>query len=251
MGFDVRAFIGTSAGLRAVLGMGLLSALVTQPAVAEVTARIMRVAGTSVRYKIVLPDGYDAAKSYPAVLVMGGGPQTMDTIDRTLERNFRAEAERRGYIVVAPAAPDGQLFFQGGERIFPEFLDTILANHQVTGRKFHVAGPSNGGIAAMHVAAKHPSYFLSATAFPGYLWRPTDDKLRAMAALCVFLYVGEHDEYRWHDEMQREAQFLSAAGTVARYTLERGEGHRLESLTGTNAARLFDGFEEASGGCKH
>jgi predicted esterase len=151
---------------------------------------------------------------------------------------------------VAPAAPDGQLFFQGGERIFPAFLDTILANYKIAGGKFHVAGPSNGGIAAMHVAARHPGYFLSATAFPGYLWQPTDAKLRALTPLCVFLYVGEHDEYRWHDEMQREAEALSAAGSVARYNLEQGQGHRLETLADANAARLFDGFDDASRGCK-
>jgi poly(3-hydroxybutyrate) depolymerase len=234
--------------MRVVVALGLLSSL-PQQANAEIAQRVMRVAGTSVRYKIVLPDGYDAAKAYPAVLVMGGGPQTLDTVDRTLERNFRVEAERRGYIVVAPAAPDGELFFEGGDRIFPEFLETILANYKIVGGKFHVAGPSNGGIAAMHVAAQHPSYFLSATAFPGYLWRPTDAKLRAMTQLCVFLYVGEHDEYRWHDEMRREAELLRAAGAVARYTLEQGQGHRLETLAGANAARLFDGFEEASRGC--
>jgi len=233
---------------RAAIALACLSTL-PQLAAADVTERVMRVAGTSVHYKLVLPDGYDAAQEYPAVLVMGGGPQTMDTVDRTLERNFRAEAERRGYIVVAPAAPDGQLFFQGGERIFPEFLDTILANHKIAGGKFHVAGPSNGGIAAMHVAAQHPRYFLSATAFPGYLWRPTEDKLRAIAKLCVYLYVGETDEYQWHDEMRREVEFLTAEGTVARYTLEQGQGHRLESLAGANAARLFEGFEEARRGC--
>src|SRR5215207_6030990 len=246
MSIDVSASAKGTA-MRAVLALGL-SALV-QPADAAVAQRVMRVAGTSVQYKIVLPDDYDAAKEYPAVLAMGGGPQTMDTIDRTLERNFRAEAERRGYIVVAPAAPGGQLFFQEGERIFPAFLDTILANYKIAGGKFHVAGPSNGGIAAMHVAAQHPGYFLSATAFPGYLWRPTDAKLRAMTELCVFLYVGEHDEYRWHDEMRREAEFLSAAGAVARYTLEQGQGHRLETLADASSARLFDGFEEARRGC--
>lgn len=233
----------------AVVVLGLASAWLAGPASAEVTERIMRVAGTTVRYKLVLPDGYDAAKTYPAVLVMGGGPQTMDTIDRTLDRNFRAEAERRGYLVVAPATPDGNLFFQGGERIFPEFLETFLASHAVADRKFHVAGPSNGGIAALHVAAQHPQYFLSATAFPGYLWRPTDDKLRALTKLCVFLYVGEHDEYRWHDEMRREAEFLRAEGTVARYTVEQGQGHRLETLADGKAGRLFDGFEEAARGC--
>jgi poly(3-hydroxybutyrate) depolymerase len=216
---------------------------------AAVSERIMRVSGTSVHYKLVLPDRYDVANAYPAVLVMGGGPQTMDTVERTIERNFRVEAERRGFIVVAPAAPDGELFFQGGEKIFPAFLDMILASYKIAGGKFHVAGPSNGGIAAMHVAALHPSYFVSVTAFPGYLWRPTDAKLRELAGVCVFLYVGEHDEYQWHDEMEREAAALRAAGTVARYSLERGQGHRLETLVGEGASRLFDGFEEAGRGC--
>jgi predicted esterase len=232
-----------------IVAFGFFFLLLPQLVRAEMAERVMRVAGASVHYKLVLPDGYDAAHEYPAVLVMGGGPQTMETVDRALERNFRAEAERRGYIVVAPAAPDGQLFFQGGERIFPEFLETIRVNHKILGGKFHVAGPSNGGIAALHVAAKHPSYFYSATAFPGYLWRPTDDKLRAMSKLCVFLYVGEHDEYRWHDEMRREADFLTAEGALAHFTIEQGQGHRLESLAGANAARLFDGFEEARRGC--
>lgn len=236
--------------MRGLAAFGLLALLAAENAAADVTERLMRVAGTSIRYKIVLPENYDAAKEYPAVLVMGGGPQTMDTVDRTLERNFRAEAERRGYIVVAPAAPDGELFFQGGERIFPAFLDTIRNSYKIAGGKFHVAGPSNGGIAAMHVAAQHPEQFLSATAFPGYLWRPTEDKLRKMTNLCVFLYVGEHDEYRWHDEMEREAKFLSAQGAVARYVLEKEQGHRLESLAGPAAARLFEGFEEASSGCR-
>jgi len=248
MGIDVRASVKRAATYAAAAACSVLS-IGVQTAGAEVMQRVMRVGNASVQYKIVLPDGYDAAKAYPAVLVMGGGPQTMDTVDRTLERNFRAEAERRGYIVVAPAAPNGDLFFQGGERIFPEFLETILGNHQIAGRKFHVAGPSNGGIAAMHVAAAHPSYFVSATAFPGYLWQPTDAKLKALRPLCVFLYVGEHDEYRWHDEMRREAQALTAAGSVARYTLEQGQGHRLETLAGANAARLFDDFDEARRGC--
>ena len=184
------------------------AALATQTATAEVTERIMRVAGTTVNYKLVLPHGYDAAKTHPAILVFGGGPQTMNTIEGTLARNFQAEAEQRGYIVVGPAAPDGDLFFYEGDRIFPAFLDNLLAAHNIEGGKFHVAGPSNGGIAAMHVAAKLPRYFLSATAFPGYLWQPTEAKLRNLEGICSFLYIGEHDEYRWHGEMEREAQVL-------------------------------------------
>lgn len=223
--------------------------LSTASASAEVVEKSKAVAGATVHYKVVLPPGYDAAKQYPAVLVMGGGPQTMNTVDGALNRNFRAEAEKRGYIVVAPAAPNGDLFFEEGARIYPAFLKAILSDYKIRDGKFHVAGPSNGGIASFHVAAANPDYFLSVTAFPGYMWQPTTAKLQAISKMCVFMYVGETDDYMWHDEMKREAEFLRARGTVARYVVEKGQPHRLETLAGAGAARLFDGFEETKKGC--
>ena len=227
----------------------VISFLATLPLKAEIREMSKKVGGTSVRYKVVLPNGYDAAKAYPAILALGGGPQTMNIVDSILSRNFRAEAEKRGYIVVAPAAPDDELFFEDGARIFPEFLKMILADYKIQDNKFHIAGPSNGGIAAFHVAAANPQYFLSVTAFPGYMWKPSAAKLQAIAKMCVFMYVGELDEYRWHGEMQKEAEFLRAKGTVANYTVEKGQPHRLETLAGANAGRLFDGFEETKKGC--
>src|SRR5881397_2037993 len=119
----------------------------TQPLQAELLEKTKKVGGATVHYKVVLPNGYDPARAYPAILVFGGGPQTMNTVDNTLNRNFRAEAEKRGYIVVAPAAPNGELFFQDGARIFPEFLNMILRDYKIQNNKFHIAGPSNGGIA--------------------------------------------------------------------------------------------------------
>jgi poly(3-hydroxybutyrate) depolymerase len=227
----------------------VISFLATLPLKAEIREMSKKVGGTSVRYKVVLPNGYDAAKAYPAILALGGGPQTMNIVDSILSRNFRAEAEKRGYIVVAPAAPDDELFFEDGARIFPEFLKMILADYKIQDNKFHIAGPSNGGIAAFHVAAANPQYFLSVTAFPGYMWKPNAAKLQAISKMCVFMYVGELDEYRWHGEMQKEAEFLRAKGTVANYTVEKGQPHRLETLAGANAGRLFDGFEETKKGC--
>src|SRR5262245_55732164 len=231
------------------LALAALVTVLSQPLRAEVLETTKTVGGTTVLYKVVLPDGYDPAKTYPAILAFGGGPQTMNTVDSIINRNFRAEAEKRGYLVFAPAAPDGNLFFEDGARIFPEFLKMILGNYKIHNNKFHVAGPSNGGIAALHVAAAHPQYFLSATAFPGYMWRPSAAKLQAIAKMCVFMYVGELDHYMWHNEMEKEVEFLRSKGTVARYSVEKGQPHRLETLAGANAARLFDGFEETEKGC--
>ncbi len=229
--------------------MAAIVMFLIQPLQAEVLEKTQKVGGTTVHYKTVLPNGYDPAKAYPAILALGGGPQTMNTVDNILNRNFRAEAEKRGYIVVAPAAPDGELFFEEGARIFPEFLKMILVDYKIQDNKFHIAGVSNGGIAALHVAAANPQYFLSVTAFPGYMWQPSAAKLQAISKMCVFMHVGELDPYMWHSEMKKEAEFLRSKGTVARYSVEKGQPHRLETLAGANAGRLFDGFEEAGKGC--
>src|SRR5215471_11274785 len=239
------------ASTMATIAMAATVTFVIHPARAEVLAQTKQVGDTTVVYKVVLPNGYDPAKAYPGILGLGGGPQTMNTVDTILNRNFRAEAEKRGYIVVAPAAPDDQLFFEDGARIFPEFLKMILAEYKIQDNKFHIAGPSNGGIASFHVAAANPQYFLSVTAFPGYMWEPTQAKLQSISRMCVFMYVGENDEYMWHGEMQKEAEFLRSKGTVARYTVEKGQPHRLETLAGANASRLFDGFEETQKGCSN
>ena len=234
------------------LSLPLLAAaalLATHPADAELLEKSKKVGKTTVQYKVVLPNNYDASKSYPAIIALGGGPQTMNTVDSVISRNLRPEAEKRGYIVIAPAAPEGDLFFEEGARIFPEFLKLIQSDYKIQDNKFHILGPSNGGIAAMHVAAANPQYFLSVTAFPGYMWEPTQAKINAISKMCVFLYVGENDEYRWHSEMKQEVDYLRSKGTTARYSEEKGQPHRLETLAGANAHRLFEGFEETKKGC--
>ena len=34
----------------------------------------------------------------------------------------------KGYIVVVPAAPDGELFFEEGARVFPEFITKLMTD---------------------------------------------------------------------------------------------------------------------------
>src|SRR5580693_7269463 len=92
------------------------------PVVARVLDKDTTISGTPVHYKVVLPKDYDPGKAYPGVLAFPPGAQTADMVMTTMERNFRVEADRRGYIVVIPAAPRGHLFFEEGSQVFPEFL---------------------------------------------------------------------------------------------------------------------------------
>jgi predicted peptidase len=216
---------------------------------ADVIEKTKQIAGTTVHYKVVLPNNYDAGKAYPGVLAFGGGPQTMTVVDNVIARNFRDEAEKRGYIVVVPAAPNDELFFEGGERIFPEFLRQILADYKIQDNKFHIAGPSNGGIAAFHVASLNPQYFLSITAFPGYLWEETPAHIQAISKMCITMFVGELDPMGWQPLMQKQTADFRARGMSAQYIVEKGQLHRLETLAGPNARRLFDLFDQAKHGC--
>src|SRR5436853_3143307 len=121
----------SSNALAIAVAAAALVIVLSQPLSAEVLEATKTVGGTTVHYKTVLPNAYDPGKAYPAILAFGGGPQTMNTVDSVLSRNFREEAEKRGYIVIAPAAPDGQLFFEGGSRIFPDFLKMVLADYKI------------------------------------------------------------------------------------------------------------------------
>lgn len=206
------------------------------------------IAGVTVHYKVVRPKDYDAARAYPAVLAFPPGSQGADMVMTTLMRNWLPEAERRGYIVFVPAAPSGRLFFEEGARVFPEFLDKMLAEYKIRDNKFHIAGMSNGGISAFYIAAGYPKYFWSVTGFPGYLTDATPARVNALAKMCINMHVGEFDS-GWVQEMKDQAaQFKSKVFTV-RFTIEKGESHVLGTLQGAGAARLFDEIEEARQGC--
>jgi len=136
------------------LATAAFAVMAIQPLRAEILEQMKKAAGLNVFYKVVVPNNYDPAKAYPAVLALGGGPQRMTTVLNILERNFRAEAERRGYIIVAPAAPEDQLFFFEGARIFPDFLKMIMADYKIKDNKFHIEAPQTGGF--RHCMSRRP-----------------------------------------------------------------------------------------------
>src|SRR5439155_769316 len=79
---------------------------------AETIAKAGRFGGITIRYKIVLPNAYDPARAYPAILAFAGGRQNLDAVNNMLERNWLLDAQARGYIVVSPIAPANRFIFE-------------------------------------------------------------------------------------------------------------------------------------------
>ena len=224
-----------------------ISLLLGSTASADVQTKMVTLSGMKVNYKVVLPSNFDPAKTYPVVLAFPPGGQDMRMVDAGINGNYRAEAEKRGYIVVEPEAPNGRLFFEGGEKIFPDFITKILSDYKVQDRKFNVAGNSNGGLSAFLIASKYPQYVVSVTGFPGFLDDATPQTMAALSKMCIHMFAGELDS-GWPEEMRDQANKLQAAGYNVTYSLEKGQPHVIRTLTGTGAKRLFDQFDAARKG---
>jgi acetyl esterase/lipase len=235
--------------LRTVAAATLMLVLCAAKSNAEVVAKSGTFSGIKVDYKVVPPNGYDPAKAYPAILAFAGGGQEMRIVDGAIKDHFKSEAERRGYIVIIPAAPNGQLSFEGGDRIFPAFLDQMLRNYKVETGRFHIAGRSNGGLSAFHIAALYPKYFRSLTGFPGLLQPATNARIEALRPLCIYMHVGENDS-GWRQPVKDQSEMLRQKGFKVHFTIEPGQEHSLETLAGAGSKRLFDQIEEAARTCK-
>jgi predicted peptidase len=233
---------------RTSLGLAVaLSMMVAAPAAADVLNQTATINGMRVEYKVIRPRNFDPAKTYPAVLAFPPGDQSMDMVMVGIDYNYRAEAERRGYIVIEPAAPGGLSFVRGGDRIFPAFIEKLLADYKVQDGKFNAIGQSNGGRAVFKIAADYTQYFLSVTGFPGRLEGATPAKLDQLAKLCVHMFVGEYDD-AWLSDSRAQAEDLRRRGAKITFSVERGQEHVLSTVANEGAARLFDQFDAARRG---
>jgi predicted esterase len=213
------------------------------PAEAQLARRSGTFGGIDLTFWLAYPEGYQPGGSYPTVLVFGGGPQTLDGAARTIESDWRDEGIRRGYVIVAPGSPDGRLFFQGADQVFPEFLEFLIAEFRPEGGRLQVAGHSNGGSSAFHVAALYPELVQTVVGYPGLLNGPADvARMTALEPLCVFMHVGDADA-SWRNAMRRQEREMRALGYRVALTVEPDQGHRLRAEELDLSRRLFDEIE--------
>ena len=194
------------------------------------------------RYALALPDGFDASRTYPVLLAFPPGPQTEPMVDAGFDRYWGRQASRRGWIVVSPAAPDGQVFHRGGDTLIPDLLDQIAAEFQIEGHRFHVAGWSNGGRTAFRVALDFPSRVRSLVVLPGGPASEGDvNRLARLDGIAVRMYAGGRDT-QWVGVMQDTERQLTALGVSVETTVLPGEGHVPPSLDGEPIMMLLDGL---------
>ncbi len=202
------------------------------------------VAGTTIEYVVSIPEGFEIGDRAPVLLALPPGGQSLETARSTLDRVYVAEAQRLGWVVVSPAAPDGVRFFDGAEGSLPGFVDWIEAWVEPEGGAPHVAGISNGGISAFRYATQNPDRTQSVITFPGFPRGDDRNVLDQLAEIPVRMYVGG-DDTNWIGPAEDATALLQQAGGDVELVIFPGEGHRIDSASdGTLVFAQLESFRD-------
>lgn len=194
--------------------------------------------GGEMAYVLWLPDDFEAERSYPLLLALPPGPQTLEMVGAGL--GYWRSGPERGWVVVSPAAPQGQLFFQGAEVHIPALLDAVIELVPADG--VHLAGISNGGRSAFRIARLDPDRFASLLVLPGIPPDEADfDALELLTSLPVRMFVGENDA-GWVERSRVTAARLADLGGNVELTVVPNEGHVIQGLSGEMLFDLLEGL---------
>ena len=185
---------------------------------------------------VILPDGYASNVKYPVVLAFPPGPGTQGMVEAFLSNYWIQEGNRRGYILVSPAVLGPRLESVGRgvvEAVFA-WMDENLSYDPA---RVTLAGQSNGGLGAFHVARIAPEKFNSIVVMPGGYGSAGD--LGQLQGKPVLLAVGELDT-RWVQLSHHTRDLLVLAGAQPRVDIIPGAGHVFPYPTG----QLYDWIEE-------
>jgi len=199
--------------------------------------------GVVVDYVTVVPEGFEVGDEAPVLLAFPPGGQSLDQTRSLVSNTYLAEAVDRGWVVISPAAPGGELFFQGSEALVPGMMDWTESWVTPEGGQFHLAGVSNGGLSAFRVAGQQPERVASIMAFPGY--PRSDEDVVALANLTdvsVRMFAGETDT-GWVVPMQEAEQTLNELGGNVMLVVFPGEGHIIGALS--DGVQIFDELDSA------
>jgi pimeloyl-ACP methyl ester carboxylesterase len=169
-------------------------------------------------------------------------------VDAVTDRYFGDSTAAAGWVVVSPVAPDlvqsadaGRFFYQNPAPLV-ELLDLLDGVVVPEGGRWHVAGPSNGGLSAFRFATDDPQRIASVIGLPGYPASPASTTaVAALVDIPVVLFVGG-DDPSWLEPMEAFATSLREAGGDVSLTVRPGQGHVIQDLSADELLDVLEGL---------
>lgn len=232
-------------------------------AVAPETAflkRAVTIGKNTYGYRIHLPAGFDAKKSYPVVLYLhglgsGGNDNEMQTfvgLGAAIRRNPK---QFNSLIAVLPQIPKNS--FWGGEMVEQAIkaLEQTITEFKADPQRIYLMGNSMGGYGAWYTAAKYPNKFAAIVTIAGGIVPPnnlviTPQQIRLVSSpdmlklydaqdpysafakqigkTPTWIFHGTDDNIVPASESRKMAEALKMAKGDVRFTEYAGEGHNID-----------------------
>ncbi len=152
------------------------------------------------RWKVTLPEDYDASEKIPLIVVLhGGGADMNEPIER-----WMSAADEVGAILLTPQGGEkkGEGRFEWGrdlDDIESRVMDAIEAamdKHKIDDRKIVLAGFSQGGWAAWGVAMRNPEMFCGIIPVCGRFAAESESMLEGeeLDNFHVYIMAGDEDD---------------------------------------------------------
>ncbi len=196
--------------------------------------------GRDSKYVVFIPDGYDASRSYPAILFLhGSGAQGTDGrshIGALAEAILRRD-ELFPFIVAFPQSPSGD--WQpgtGNGDLAIAVLDDVVRHYSVDADRIALTGVSMGGEGTWSLAAAYPDRWSAIVPLCG---GGDPETVTHFAYVPCWSFQGGADQMTPPDLSREMVRALRQAGGRPIYTEYPGIGHNCWDLT-YRRADLFD-----------
>lgn len=176
-------------------------------------------------YSVYVPEGYDASKSYPAILFLHGAGERGDDGVITAQVGLGPAIVQRGGVPAIVIFPQARKTWQADSEDAAaalKALDDVSKAYNVDPKRVVLTGLSMGGMGTWSIAAAHPEKFAAIVPVcgPG---KPEDAK--KYLGIPVKGFVGDADSPRLHLGMRAMIEALRAAGADPGYVEYRSVGH--------------------------
>ena len=124
--------------------------------------------GSTLKYKLVTPIEYDEGKRFPTLIALSSAGDSFD-VDWGLERYWRDEARKRGWVVISPEPANHSYLFPPEQEALLDLVNDFIAAGKVEGDRVHFAGTHIGGSLALGLAVEGRQVAASLLGVPGFL----------------------------------------------------------------------------------
>lgn len=178
------------------------------------------------KYAIFLPDGFDASKTYPAILFLhGSGERGKDGVIQTqagIGPALLKDPKRFPAIVVLPQAEKTWAADSDDIKAALAALDEVSARYKVDPKRVYLTGLSMGGAGSWGLAAMSPDRFAAVVPVCGFGEPKIAESLKSIPIWTIF---GDDDSAFIVSRSRTLFDAVKAAGGSPKLTEYRGVGH--------------------------